>query len=116
MDLFADIIGDEATPEDYNSIAVYFESERNSLQAGRFFHKAGHHSKALRHLLKSAASSNDEGVGKTKLNFKYVMENEGEKQNVIMQLTPKEFYKLLHELDRAKGNLQSLTAGSAASS
>ena len=64
----------------------------------------------------TAASSNDEGVGKTKLNFKYVMENEGEKQNVIMQLTPKEFYKLLHELDRAKGNLQSLTAGSAASS
>ena len=60
MDLFADIIGDEATPEDYNSIAVYFESERNSLQAGRFFHKAGHHSKALRHLLKSAASSNDD--------------------------------------------------------
>jgi len=64
----------------------------------------------------TAASSNDDGVGKTKLNFKYVMENEGEKQNVIMQLTPKEFYKLLHELDRAKGNLQSLTGGSATSS
>ena len=67
-------------------------------------------------ILVTAASSNDDGVGKTKLNFKYVMENEGEKQNVIMQLTPKEFYKLLHELDRAKGNLQSLTGGSATSS
>jgi WD repeat-containing protein 19 len=51
MDLFADIIGDEASTEDYHSIAVYFESERNSLQAGRFFAKAGQHSKALRHLL-----------------------------------------------------------------
>ena len=63
----------------------------------------------------TAASSNDDGVGKTKLNFKYVMESGGEKQNVIMQLNPQEFYKLLHELDRAKGNLQSLTGGSSSS-
>jgi hypothetical protein len=40
------------------------------------------------------------------------MENAGTKQNVIMQLSPQEFYKLLHEMDRAKGNLQSLTGGS----
>ena len=60
MDLFADIIGDEASIEDYQSIAVYFESERNSLQAGKFYYKAGQHSKALRHLLKSASSSNDD--------------------------------------------------------
>ena len=64
------------------------------------------------HILVTAASSNDDGVGKTKLNFKYVMENAGAKQNVIMQLSPQEFYKLLHEMDRAKGNLQSLTGGS----
>ena len=60
MDLFADIIGDDASTEDYHSIAVYFEAERNSLQAGRFFAKAGQPSKALRHLLKSASSSNDD--------------------------------------------------------
>ena len=66
--------------------------------------------------LVTAASSNDDGVGKTKLNFKYVMESDGKKQNVIMQLSPQEFYKLLHELDRAKGNLQSLTGGSTSSS
>ena len=35
MDLFAQIIGDEATIQDYHSIAIYFEGERNSLQAGR---------------------------------------------------------------------------------
>ena len=36
MDLFAQIIGDEATIQDYHSIAIYFEGERNSLQAGRY--------------------------------------------------------------------------------
>ena len=32
MDLFADIVGDDATPEDNHSIAVYFEGEKNFLQ------------------------------------------------------------------------------------
>ena len=44
------------------------------------------------------------------------MEAGGEKQNVIMRLSPQEFYKLLHEMDRAKGNLQSLTGASNSSS
>ncbi|XP_023331956.1 WD repeat-containing protein 19 [Eurytemora carolleeae] len=60
MDLFADIVGDGASPEDYHSIAVYFEGERNHLQSGRFYYRAGEHSKALRHLLKVAASTNDD--------------------------------------------------------
>ena len=47
----------DATPEDNHSIAVYFEGEKNYLQAGRFYHRAGEHSKALRHLLKVAATS-----------------------------------------------------------
>ena len=42
------------------SIAVYFETERNHLQAGRFYYRAGEHSKALRHLLKVAASTTDD--------------------------------------------------------
>ena len=60
MDLFADIVGADATPEDYHSIAVYFETERNQLQAGRFYHRAGEHSKALRHLLKVAGNTADD--------------------------------------------------------
>ena len=40
---------------------MYFEGEKNYLQAGRFFHRAGEDSKALRHLLKQAATSADEG-------------------------------------------------------
>ena len=51
----------DATPEDNHSIAVYFEGEKNYLQAGRFYHRAGEHSKALRHLLKQAATSSEEG-------------------------------------------------------
>lgn len=62
MNLFAEIIGDEATPEDYNSMALHFESEKNGLQAGRFYYKAGHYSKSLRHLLK-VASANAESDG-----------------------------------------------------
>ncbi|CAB4063815.1 WDR19 [Lepeophtheirus salmonis] len=60
MELFADIVGDSASHEDYSSIALYFESERNYLKAGKFFHKAGQHSKALRHLLKVSGSSTSE--------------------------------------------------------
>ena len=60
----------------------------------------------------TAASSKDDGIGKTKLNFKYVMERGGKTQNVIMQLSPLEFYKLLHEMNRVKDNLQTLTGGS----
>ena len=63
-------------------------------------------------IIVTAASSNDDGVGKTKLNFKYTMERDGKRHGVIMQLSPQEFYKLLHEMDKVKGNLQSLTGGS----
>ena len=61
MDLFADIVGDDATAEDNHSIAVYFEGEKNYLQAGKFYLKAGEHNRALRHLLKVASSSQDDG-------------------------------------------------------
>ena len=60
MALFAEIVGDEAKPEDYNSMALHFESEKNNLQAGRFYYKAGQYSKALRHLLKVATSNNSD--------------------------------------------------------
>ncbi len=37
--------GPEATQEDYQSIALYFEGEKNHLQAGKFFQKCGQYSK-----------------------------------------------------------------------
>ncbi|KAL7856198.1 hypothetical protein AOLI_G00198020 [Acnodon oligacanthus] len=52
MEVYADIIGSEATSEDYQSIALYFEGEKKHLQAGKFFHKCGQYSRALKHFLK----------------------------------------------------------------
>ncbi|XP_028973960.2 WD repeat-containing protein 19 [Esox lucius] len=52
MDIYADIIGLEATKEDFQSIALYFEGEKKHLQAGRFFQKSGQFSRALKHFLK----------------------------------------------------------------
>ncbi len=61
MALFAEIVGDEASAEDFNSMALHFEAEKNSLQAGRFYYKAGHHSKALKHLMKVILSNSGSG-------------------------------------------------------
>ncbi|XP_056442831.1 WD repeat-containing protein 19 [Gadus chalcogrammus] len=51
MDVYADIIGPDATQEDYHSIALYFEGLKKHLEAGRFFLKCGQHSRALKHFL-----------------------------------------------------------------
>ncbi|CAF94207.1 unnamed protein product, partial [Tetraodon nigroviridis] len=45
MEVYADIIGPEATQEDYQSIALYFAGERKHLQAGRFFQKCGQYTR-----------------------------------------------------------------------
>uniref|UniRef100_A0A672JFN3 WD repeat-containing protein 19 n=1 Tax=Salarias fasciatus TaxID=181472 RepID=A0A672JFN3_SALFA len=52
MEVYADIIGSEATQEDYQSIALYFEGEKKHLLAGKFFQKCGQYSRALKHFLK----------------------------------------------------------------
>ncbi|XP_078147713.1 WD repeat-containing protein 19 [Centroberyx gerrardi] len=52
MEVYADIIGSEATQEDYQSIALYFEGEKKHLQAGKFFQKCGQYNRALKHFLK----------------------------------------------------------------
>uniref|UniRef100_A0A3Q3D1P9 WD repeat domain 19 n=1 Tax=Hippocampus comes TaxID=109280 RepID=A0A3Q3D1P9_HIPCM len=52
MEVYADIIGSDATLEDYQSIALYFEAEKNHLQAGKFFQKCGQYNRALKHFLK----------------------------------------------------------------
>ncbi|MGH0157160.1 UNVERIFIED_CONTAM: hypothetical protein FKN15_033128 [Acipenser sinensis] len=52
MEVYADIIGNDATMEDYQSIALYFEGEKKHLQAGKFFLLCGQHGRALKHFLK----------------------------------------------------------------
>ncbi|CAL1537974.1 unnamed protein product [Lymnaea stagnalis] len=52
MEVYADIIGADATNEDYHSIAVYFETEKNNFLAGKFFLLSGQFTKAIKHFLK----------------------------------------------------------------
>lgn len=56
MERYADIIGENATEEDYKSMAVYFENQHQSLLAGKFFMFAGQYNKALTHLLRCPVS------------------------------------------------------------
>jgi len=40
-----------------------------------------------------------------------MLDKNGQQEAVHMELSPKEFYELLHEMEKAKTNLQSLTGG-----
>ncbi|XP_047124984.1 WD repeat-containing protein 19 isoform X1 [Hydra vulgaris] len=62
MEQYAEIIGDAATAEDYNNMAVYFENQRESLLAGKFFSKANFYQKALNHLLRCPVTESGESV------------------------------------------------------
>jgi hypothetical protein len=44
--------GPDATPDDYRSIALHFENERNHFMAGKFFLLCGQFAKALNHFLR----------------------------------------------------------------
>lgn len=50
----------QARPEDFKSLALHFEGEKNHLLAGKFFFHAGEYSKAMSHLLKTGGSEEEE--------------------------------------------------------
>ena len=41
MELYAEILGSDAIPEDYKSVALHFENERNHFLSGKFYYLAG---------------------------------------------------------------------------
>jgi WD repeat-containing protein 19 len=45
MDQYAEIVGDEASEDVYLAMAEYFVEEKQMLNAGKFFLKAGQHAK-----------------------------------------------------------------------
>ncbi len=47
MEQYAEIIGENATAEDYNSIALHFENKNQHFLAGKFFYLAGKDSHTL---------------------------------------------------------------------
>ncbi|XP_076826013.1 WD repeat-containing protein 19-like isoform X2 [Clavelina lepadiformis] len=54
METYAEIVGDDATMEDFKSIAVHFENDKNHFMAGKFFTKCREYARALKHFLKSS--------------------------------------------------------------
>jgi WD repeat-containing protein 19 len=45
MELYADILGDDASVSDYASLALHFDNEKNHYLAGKFYYKAGQYAK-----------------------------------------------------------------------
>ena len=62
MEQYADIIGENATPEDYNSIALYFENQRQPFLAGKFFYLSENYAKAMHHLTKCPVNDQGESI------------------------------------------------------
>lgn len=69
LELYGDILlemrrdvssGAEARPDDYRSLALHFENERNYFLAGKFYLHAEDYSKALKHLLKVAQTNQED--------------------------------------------------------
>ncbi|XP_071786835.1 WD repeat-containing protein 19-like isoform X1 [Asterias amurensis] len=63
MEIYAEIIegneGEDATQEDYQSIALYFENEKNHLMAGKFFLLCQQYGRALKHFLRCPTTNED---------------------------------------------------------
>ncbi|CAH8523624.1 unnamed protein product [Heterobilharzia americana] len=51
MELYAEVIGSDASISEYQSIACYFENEKNWYLAGKYYLLAKQYEKAIRHLL-----------------------------------------------------------------
>jgi hypothetical protein len=58
--LIVNIQGQEANPEEYESVALYFEGENNHYLAGKYYMLASSYQEALRHLIKKHPSADIE--------------------------------------------------------
>ena len=57
MSQYADIIGDDATHDDYLAIARHYESRGKPLPCGIYYNKAKEYGKALHYLIKVSRAS-----------------------------------------------------------
>nr|XP_002124215.1 WD repeat-containing protein 19-like [Ciona intestinalis] len=62
MEIYAEIIGEDATKEDFKSIAVHFENEKNHLMAGKFFSLCEEYARALKHYLKCSSDESEKSL------------------------------------------------------
>lgn len=59
-------------------------------------------------LIVTAASSDSDNVAKSFLQLKLCLDNDGKIKNVFTEMTIGQFYKFLHDLQKAKCNLDLL--------
>ncbi|KAK6619206.1 hypothetical protein RUM44_003588 [Polyplax serrata] len=60
MELYGEILKGHDRPSDFRSLAVHFESEKNSLLAGKYYFYAKEYGKALRHLMRVVKNNAEE--------------------------------------------------------
>ncbi|XP_033346108.1 COMM domain-containing protein 7-like [Bombus vosnesenskii] len=56
----------------------------------------------------TAASNESDNMGKSFLHLKLKLEENGKTRNIFVEMTISEFYKFLHDLEKAKCNLDLL--------
>ncbi|KAG6795917.1 COMM domain-containing protein 7 [Apis mellifera caucasica] len=56
----------------------------------------------------TAASNESDNMGKSFLHLKLSLEENGKAKNVFIEMTISEFYKFVHDLEKAKCNLDLL--------
>ncbi|KAF7997360.1 hypothetical protein HCN44_005637 [Aphidius gifuensis] len=56
----------------------------------------------------TAASSESDKVGKTFLQLRLILDNDGTREDVFTEMTLSQFYKFLHDLEKAKNSLDLL--------
>jgi WD repeat-containing protein 19 len=61
MQLYAEVVGEDSTTEDYLRIATHFQRVSDHLRAGQFFLKAREFTKALEHFIQCSLSQYPEG-------------------------------------------------------
>ncbi|CAD6234053.1 GSCOCG00007503001-RA-CDS [Cotesia congregata] len=57
----------------------------------------------------TTSSSESDKVGKTFLQLKLQLNNEGKMKDVFTEMTLTQFYKFIHDLEQAKNNLELLS-------
>ncbi len=62
MELYADSLGKEANPEEYESVALHFEGEKNYYLAGKYYMLASSYPESLKHLIKKHPNAEIEAL------------------------------------------------------
>lgn len=83
MELYGEMLQGTGRTDDFRSLAVHFEGEKNSFLAGKYYHLAGEYGRALRHLMRVAKNNAD---GKEAVTLAIELVGEAKDDNLTKQL------------------------------